>query len=173
MKEEITFDVNMKAKYMYRFMLYHNYTTFGSLFGVLLSLFAMILLITTFKEQTDMGKGILLFISLLWTIINPIMLRARAKRQVLMNSSYKKALTYTISGEGITVSQDENSESIEWDKIIKVVLTKNQLLVYSSKIHAFIFPLQEIGDKLDDVTSIVVNSVKGRKIKVTKKLLDK
>ncbi len=173
MKEDITFDVNMKTRYMYRFMLYHNYTTVGGLFGVLISLVALIVLISTFNEQQESGKIILLLISLLWTVINPIMLASRAKRQVLLNPSYKKELTYTLNSESITVSQEENEESITWDKIVKVILTKKQLIIYSSKVHAFIFPLEEIGDNLDDVKAIIVNCTKDKKIKVSKKLLDK
>lgn len=173
MDKEVSFDVSMTPSYMYKFMLYHSYTSIGGLFGILLSIIAIVLFFATFSWQTDMGKGVLLFIALLWTVINPIMLLSRSRRQVKMNPSYKKALTYTMNSQGITVSQDDLEETIPWDKLQKIVLTKSQLLVYSSKIHAFIFPLAEIGDKFALVKEIVNANTEGKIVKVSKKFQEK
>lgn len=165
--KEIKFSVNMKISYMYNFMLRHNYTSIPGIIGLMISIGAAVFLAYTFNEQDNMGKAVFFLIALMWTIINPLILHNNAVRQVKTNPSYKKPLEYTFSEEGITVAQGEQQETVPWDRLVKVVRTKKQLIIYSSKIHAFIFPLAEIGDKLEALDAMILSKVEGKQIKLS------
>lgn len=148
MKEnEITFSVKMTVKQVFRFNIYHTYHNSSGRVGLLLSLLALANLVISFDTLTDQGKTIMTIIGLWFTVLEPLMIHSRAKKQVKRTKSYEKPLEYTIGAEGITVSQGEERQTMEWARIRKVVKTSSQILVYSSRVHAFIFPRMDLGEK--------------------------
>ena len=93
----------------------------------------------------------------------------RVKLQAKTNKSFAKPLTYTIDEQGITVSQDELSDSVKWNEIWKAVKYGRQVVVYITNVRAFVFPVDCIGDKYDDLVTLLEkglanrNHVKGKK----------
>lgn len=154
--EEISFSVKMTPIEVFKFTLYHSYHKLSGLIGILLSLIALVILIVSFSELDDRNKTILTIVALWFTILEPLTLFFRARTQVKKNKAYQKPLEYLMNSEGITVSQDEQQQTIAWDKLMKIVETKTQYLVYSSRIHAFVFPKKSIGDACDIVGDIMI-----------------
>lgn len=139
-QDTISFSVQMTVKDLYRFNMYHVYHSASGLVGLLLSLLALGNLIISFDSLTDQGKTIMTIVALWFTVLEPIMVYRRAKKQVKKIKSYHKPLHYTIGEQGITVSQDEESQTMEWNRLRRIVKTRQQILIYSSRVHAFIFP---------------------------------
>ena len=91
-----------------------------------------------------------------FTIINPALLAFKAWRQLKLSTSHKKPLQYTIDDQGITISQDELSQTMQWNMICRILMTQKILAVYTSSVHAFVIPLSELGeDKGKIITAIV------------------
>lgn len=145
-REDISFSVQMTQKELFRFTVYHNYHKISGLIGVALSLIALFILITAFGELNDRDKTVLTLVAVWFIIFEPFSLMQRAKSQIIRNKTYQKPLNYCVSAEGITVSQEEESQTLPWENIKKIVETKSQYLVYSSNIHAFIFPKSALGE---------------------------
>ena len=139
-QDTISFSVQMSVKDVYRFNMYHVYHSASGLVGLLLSLFALCNLIISFDNLTDQGKTIMTIVALWFTVLEPVMVYNRARKQVKKITSYHKPLHYTIGKQGITVSQDGESQTIEWNRLRRIVKTRQQILIYSSRVHAFIFP---------------------------------
>ena len=139
-QDTISFSVQMTVKDVYRFNMYHVYHSASGLVGLLLSLLALGNLIISFDSLTDQGKTVMTIVALWFTVLEPIMVYRRAKKQVKKIKSYHKPLHYTIGEQGITVSQDEESQTMEWNRLRRIVKTRQQILIYSSRVHAFIFP---------------------------------
>ena len=167
MENSVSFSVLMTAKEVFRFSLHHSYFKLSGFIGMMMSLTALVMLLISFSELGDQNKAVLIMVSLWFTVFEPLTLWSRAKSQAKKNPAYKKPLHYTLNKEGITVSQDEQSQSIPWDRIVKVVETHKQYLVYSSKIHAFIFPKASVGEKCDDFERMVLEFTKGTNVKVS------
>lgn len=53
---------------------------------------------------------------------------------------------FTIDEKGVTISQDGEEALLEWKQVYKVVDTKSNLLVYSTRVNAYVFPKRELGD---------------------------
>lgn len=157
MDRQIEFDIKMRTKDIYKFLLCHTYSGFGGWFGVILSMIAIILLVTDFNRYDDAGKMVLIMIALAFTIVNPLMLLSKAKQQVLTNAVYKKPLHYTFTEEGIEVSQEGQAETMPWGGLQKKKQFSGVLIVYTSKVHAFIFPLDQIGELSDVVTECIAS----------------
>lgn len=160
MKEEISFSVHMTAKEVYKFTLYHIYHSFSGLFGILVSAFSLIMLITSFHTLSDQTRVFLVLLAAWFIVIDPIMLYSRAKSQVKRNKVYQKPLTYTLNEEGITVSQEDVSQTVAWERLRFIVETKSQYLVYSNRINAFIFPKEAIGENCDAFEEMAVRCTK-------------
>lgn len=165
-EKEIAFSVQMTPAEIFRFTLYHSYHKLSGVIGILLSLAAIIILICRFGELNDQDRTILVIVAIWFTVLEPLTLLSRAKSQVKRNKTYQAPLDYKLGENGITVSQNDVQQTLTWDNLMKIVETKNQFLVYSSRIHAFIFPKKSIGEDCDAVKALLLDYAKTYNIPV-------
>lgn len=169
-KDEVAFSVKMTPIEIYKFTIYHSYHKVSGLIGVCLSIGALIMLIVSFNELTDRDKTVLTFVAAWFLILEPITMFFRARSQVKRNKSYQKPLDYQMNQEGITVSQGEEQQTIAWENLMKIVATKSQYLVYSSKIHAFVFPKKALGQDCEKAEAVMLKYTKGMEVRLSGKL---
>lgn len=165
-KDSITFSVQMTEKEVYRYTLYHTYHRFSGMLGLCLAAIAVLNLVMNFQDMSDQAKTIMIIIALWPTVLDPLMMKSRCKAQVKRNKAYQKALQYCIDADGITVSQNEESQTIAWDKLMKIVETRTQFLVYSSRIYAFVFPKSMMNGQEDDMRRIVIQNTLNTNVKL-------
>ncbi len=165
----ITFDVNMNAKELFKFSMNNTYRKVTGILWILFSIGAAFVTVYTWGD-VDISRSILMIVlASLFTVVNPILTWMRVKLQAKTNKSFAKPLTYTIDEQGITVSQDELSDSVKWNEIWKAVKYGRQVVVYITNVRAFVFPVDCIGDKYDDLVTLLEkglanrNHVKGKK----------
>jgi len=164
-KEKITFSVQMTVKEVYAFTMYHVYHSFSGILGVCLSLAALVNLIVSFDTLSDQNKTILTFVAAWFTVLEPVVMLWRARGQVKRNKAYQKPLDYQLDDSGITVSQNDETQTIAWENLKKIVKTRSQYLVYSSKIHAFVFPKKDVGAKSDALDAMILNYTQETNVK--------
>ncbi len=164
-KKSYTFSVQMTVKEVFRFSIHHSYCKASGIIGLLMSVISLVVLLACFHDLGDREKAVLLIVALWFTILEPLTIYTRAKGQVKRNPTYKKPLNYTLDQEGITVSQDEQSQSIAWNQLMKIVETKTQYLVYSSKVHAFVFPKSSLGDSREEIKQFMIASTRDFPVK--------
>lgn len=169
-KNPITFSVKMTAKEVYRFTLYHVYHSASGLIGITLSLVAIVYLLLDFSHMSDLNRTITIIIALWFTVWEPVMMFSRSKAQVKRNKVYQKPLNYRIDENGIEVSQDEECQVIEWGKLLKIVETKTQFLVYSSRIHSFIFPKSLMDGQEQKLQELIVMYTDGTSVQLKGRL---
>ena len=161
MKDEITVTVPMKVRYMYSFLFQHIHRSFQGIFGVVLSVAALILFVLSLGTETDdTRKVILLVIGLLFTVVNPVMLYVKAMQQVALSPVYKNPLTYQFSEEGMRVIQGEQSQLLPWDKVVEVRKTKSVLIIYTSRTSASILGYQEFQEKRQEIEDLIASCCK-------------
>ena len=85
----------------------------------------------------------------------PITLWIRSKQTAALNPAFKKPLHYVLDDDGLTVSQDDQTQTVEWDKCLKAVSTSRSILLYTSGVSATIFPKDQLGDK----TALVIRTI--------------
>ncbi len=165
-KNNLYIETKINNKNMYEFMINHTYKSMMGVVGVLISILAIVALIVYGKNYDLTKKLLFIFIALLFTVINPISLYFKSKKQVKMNDSFQHPLCYTFSELGIDVRQGEQSLHINWDDIMKVISTKNLVVIYLSAINAFIFPKEQIGKEFEEFKKIITENYKGRKVSI-------
>lgn len=146
MKEANTKSVKMTFKALYSYVLNTNYRSIGGVIGLILSFGALTMLILTWGQSSTSYKVVYLIIGLVFTVLNPLSLAFKTYQQLKLSPSHKVPLDYTFSDEGISVVQGETKQLLTWDMICRIMLTKSMVAVYTSRIHAFVIPLSELGD---------------------------
>lgn len=169
-REGIAFSVQMTAKEIYKFTVYHVYHGFSGLFGLFLSLLALFNLILNFGDMTDQTRVIMCIVALWFTVLEPLMMIGRSKSQLKRTKSYQKPLHYLVDENGVTVTQDEESQTLPWERLTKIVETNSQFLVYSSRIHAFIFPKNMMEGQSETVKQMMLRYTEGAGIQLKGKM---
>ena len=138
--KEVKFSVQVTVKDMYAFLMHHSYRGGSLIADAIVTFGAIGLLLAGFGKGDPVKTVALIFVAMLFTVIHPLQLYTKAKKQVKNNEIFKKPLNYVLNEEGITLSQGEESQSITWADVYQVKAYKSQILVYTGRVYAFIWP---------------------------------
>ncbi len=158
---KIEFDVKMNVGKMYDYMLYHTFHGMQGILGEIVG----ILLIVGFVI-TDPHKWLYLIFGLIVLFYLPVALYVNAKRQVTLQPAFKEPLHYILSDEGIEVHAGEQVDSQGWESVHKVASTSRNLILYTSKNTASLFPKEDLGDDLMPVVEIISKHVDPGKVNI-------
>ena len=133
----------------------HTYYQFSGIVGLLLSIGGMIgfFLLLDNENVSAAYMGALFGIGLLFTVIQPLIVLKNARKQ---SKAYKEfPLEYTFSERGIEVKQDDAEGSNTWDNVMKIVSTKRLIIIYTSRVHAYVIPREVLKDSMDDFKELI------------------
>ena len=164
--QEIKITVSMKFTNLYDFLLRYNYRGIAGMVGPVFSILALGALFISYPILTKGQLVLLIIASLLFTVINPLLIMLKAAKQLKLNPTFREPLVYTLDDKLITVTQKEESLPIAWEDIQEVLETKHNLIVYLSKVRAFVLPKENIGDLLPQVRELMKASVKNGKVRL-------
>lgn len=156
---EVKFEVKITSGDLYDYMLHHTYGSFSGLIGAV----AGALMVVAYFA----GASILCLIGGIVVLLYlPVTLFLRSKQQYLSNPAFKNPLHYTLTDEGITVSQGEEEQTQAWDAMYKAVSTTKSLIVYTSPVNAAIFPKRDLGEKASGVIEMISTHMPPKKVKI-------
>jgi len=156
---ELNIDIKMTANALYDYLLYHMYTSFQGIVGALAGVFLFILYL--------MGQSpIYLVAGLVVEAYLPYTLFLRSRKQYLSVPAFKEVLHYRFDDEGMSVSQNESTETVRWSDIHKAVSTPNSIIIYTSKVNASIFPKKDLGDKKALLIEAISTHLEPKKVKI-------
>ena len=156
---KIDFDVKMTTSKMYDYMLYHTFRSFAGIMGEVVG----IMLIACFFAA---HKPLYLIAGIIVVFYLPVSLYINAKKQVMLNSVFKKPLHYTLDEEGITVASGDATDSQKWTDMHKAVSTGKSIIIYTNKINACIFPKADLGEKLPDVIRMISTHMDPKRVTI-------
>lgn len=162
MTKEVSITIQLKASDMFHFLMRHTYTSFSGIFGVFLSCGALVLLMIGFQTNDPLNNIILIFMSTLFLIINPIQLKFKAARQIKTNPMFQKPLNYKINQEGLLAAQGEEEVVVKWEEVRKIVETGKCIIIYLSPVRAFIFPREQYQEQYEMVKGIICDNTEKR-----------
>lgn len=156
---ELEFDVKMSPKVMYDYLIYHTYNSMAGIMGTVVGVILIMGFVNT-KYPIYLIAGIVVIAYL------PISLFVRANQQVQATPAFKKPLHYTMTDEGISVSQDGQQEMQKWDSCVKAVSTPSSIILYTTKTTASIFPKKDMGEKKDALIAMISTHMDPKKVKI-------
>lgn len=159
---EITTQPNISE--LFEFTMTNNYKSIRGILSILFSLASAVGVILYWNQFTTWQRLLMLIFALTFTVIVPIEYYFRSKRQVKKN--FAIPLIYTFSQNGIQIKQNDATASNEWSDIMKVITTKNLVVIYLSPVRAFILPTKNIGNQYDDLKKLMEEKTSCYKFKM-------
>ncbi len=165
---DLQFDIKLNSDDMYRFNMYHAYTSFQGWGSLLLGLLVVGIIAFSGDFHDLATAGPYLLIAAIFLLYVPISLKTRSKRQILTSDVLKNVLHFSFGDDGITVTSDANDEEalLPWDCIYKVVQTKHNLLIYSNRVNAYIIPLSQVADRLPQILDCIKNNCEAYRLHI-------
>lgn len=153
--KEVKFSVQMKTGYMFDFLYWHSYHGITGIINYALSFAGIVALIAGFGKGNAVVTIMLVALAALFTVVNPLSLLYKASRQVKKSQMFAKPLMYKFDTRGFSVSQENNSDSAEWNKVVFIRETGMSIILYLGAANALILPKKEIGGQLDDLKKLI------------------
>lgn len=172
-KENISFEVKMTVKELYRFLLYHAYHKVAGVLGILISIVAIVALIVGWENMTETTRAACIIIPVFLLVVDPLRFWNRARVQVKRNKVYKNALKYEVNAQGIVLYLGEQSQNVQWNQFMKIVETKNQFLLYTTPIMASIVPKASLGDDVEAFAEMIKTYTENTNVKLVGRLKEK
>ncbi len=145
----VSFNIQLNPGELFRFNMHQTYTTTQGPVSVILALLAFVMAGVSFFCQSA-GYGVLyLAVGVLFLTYIPLTLWMRAKQALKKNEVLAGMLHYVVSEKGFEVSCGDESGLLLWEDIYKIVSTKTQVLVYSSRNNAYIIPRDQLGEQYE------------------------
>lgn len=150
----VEFDIKITDKDMYRFNMYHAYTGFQGIFATAIGIAVLVVSAVTFGKVEITYSLLYLLFGLIFLVYVPISLKMRSKRQILVSPVLKGTLHYRVDEGGIHVSVGEETADLEWEMVYKIVSTKSNLLIYSSRVNAYVIPRNQISGQYANIREL-------------------
>ena len=154
-------ETKVTAKVLYNYMLHHTYTSFTGIFGTVVGLLIMVV----YFRYPEIGL-LYLAMGLVVLLFMPIEMWFRSKRQIKKNPSMQEPFYYTLTEEGIEVKQGQQSEKLEWNVFYKATNVAGSIVIYVTPQRAYIFPKQDLGEKIYLFVEFVSTHMEAGKVKI-------
>ena len=142
----LKFDITLTAEDMYRFNMYQTYSGFHGWFSIAFSILIFVVAGVTRGKIEAAYTAVDSVFGIVFLVYPPVSLYLRSKRTLAMSEVLRGTLHYEVDEEGLHVSQKEESALLPWEQIYKMVATKHTVLVYSSRINAYVIPRAQLGE---------------------------
>ena len=143
-EQTFRFHIQMQAKDLWKFSMYHANKGYLGVFNVLFTLASLYLLVTKWGETGTAYRLLLLVCVMMFTVWQPGILFLKALKQA-GNERLKTVMDMAFDGEGFTVSQGEQSMKVTWDEVTQVVRIPGIYILYMSRIRAYLISDQVLG----------------------------
>lgn len=163
------FDVTITDKDMFRFNMYHSYHGFHGIFATVLGVLILAVAAATAGKVETMYTVLYTVFGIVFLVYTPVSLYMRSKQQILSSDVLKHAIHYKVDEAGIHVSQQEQEADLPWEQIYKVVSTKSNLLIYSSRMNAYVIPRSVAAGQYGTITALAENHLEKYRLKLDKK----
>ena len=150
----IEFDIKLQPKDMYRFNMYQTYSGFHGIMSIVLAIFVFIAAVLT-RGKVEMTYTILyVCFGVLFLVYMPVTLWMRSKHAIATSEVLKGVLHYSLEEDGVHVSQGGESAVLPWEQVYKMVSTKSNVLIYSTRLNAYVIPREQLGVQYDKVAEL-------------------
>ncbi len=159
---EVEFDVTITPGVLYDYLLSHTYHSASGIIGTVAGALLMVAFATTLKVPYLIA-GIVIIAYLPWTLF------IRSRQQYLANPGYKLPLHFRMDDDGVEVSQestDADSVRIAWNDVYRACSSPASILLYTSRVNAFMLPKKDLGDRKPAVIRAISTHVEPGRVRI-------
>ena len=162
----LKFDITLTAEDMYRFNMYQTYSGFHGWFSIAFSILIFVVAGVTRGKIEAAYTALYIVFGIVFLVYPPVSLYLRSKRTLAMSEVLRGTLHYEVDEEGLHVSQKEESALLPWEQIYKMVATKHNVLVYSSRKNAYVIPREQLGENYQALSNLAKEKLEKFRVKM-------
>lgn len=155
----------MRFQYTYRttaFELWQlsMYYTYGSMVGLCNIIFTVAVLALTVSRWSVSGAGfraLLVFGLCLFTVIQPLVVYLRAKRQA---AGIARDTTVSFGDDGIHIEVGDQFSNIRWESVKRISRKPTMIIVFSDTTHGFLFTNRVLGTEREAFYEYITSKIK-------------
>lgn len=155
----VEFDVKIEAGDLYNYLMAHAYSGMSGLLGSCVGA-CMIIAFCYTLQWIFLVFGLILLGYLPWNLF------LKSRQMVLTVEAFKQPLHYTLSEEGISVSQNGELQTQKWEDLYKAVSTTRSIIVYTTPVSAAIFPNRDLKEQRNAVIEMISTHMTPKKVKI-------
>lgn len=155
----------MRFQYTYRttaFELWQlsMYYTYGSMVGLCNIIFTVAVLALTVSRWSVSGAGfraLLVFGLCLFTVIQPLVVYLRAKRQA---AGIAQNTSVSFGDDGIHIKVGDQFSNIRWESVKRISRKPTMIIVFSDTTHGFLFTNRVLGAEREAFYEYITSKIK-------------
>lgn len=136
------------------------YSIYGSMVGVCNIIFTVAMLLLTAKFWVDVNTLIKIFLIIatcLFTIIQPLVVYMRAKKQAV---TLPQELQLGFDDHGVHVKSGNQSSDLKWNAIKGVSKKPTMIIVFSSTKHGFVLTNKVLGNQKEAFYDYLMSKIR-------------
>lgn len=165
---EVSFDVQLQPKDLFRFNIYQTYTGMQGILSIVLGILGFVMAGLSVGKAEIPYTVMYIVVGLIFLFYIPVSLWFRAKQSLKNNAVLAGKLHYEVSEKGIHVVQGKETGDLPWDAVYKLVSNKHQILIYTTRVNAYVIPREQIGDQYDGFCEVAKKVLKPFQLKLRK-----
>jgi hypothetical protein len=165
---KVSFDVKLRPEDLFRFNMYQTYRGVQGWISIILGILSFVMAKTTWGEAEPPYTVMYIVVGLLFWFYIPVSLWLRAKVTIKTNAVLSGTLHYEVSESCIHVTQGDEEGELPWEAIYKAVSNRNQILIYTTRINAYIIPREQIGDQYGAFVELATKKLESYRLRLKK-----
>lgn len=163
----INLHIKLTAKDLYKFNLRQVYRGLQGILSIILPALLVANAIISYGRVDIKTTVIYVVLGIVFLVYIPISLWLRVNKLIKDESNVLSGvLEYAFSEEGLKVAAGEESVFLEWERIHYVVRTGGLLLIFTNRIHAYVLPVEQIGENYDRLVGLMRTKLEKHRIKI-------
>lgn len=151
----VEFKTQLKRENLFKFNMYQIYTSFQGILSIIVAVFVIVVGFYNLRKVTPQKTILTFAIGLLFLFYLPITLYRRAEVALKKNEVLAGEIQYILSEEGVKVQCGDEEALLPWECVYKVVATKTNILIYSTRVNAYVIPRKQVEDIYGDIFKVV------------------
>ena len=143
-RPDLRFTVDLTAKDLWQFSMYHSNSGFMGIFNVLFTLGCLYLLISGWGTLSIPYRAVLAVGALMFTVWQPFLLYRKACRQA-KGPAVKEPMTLGFDEEGLVVEQNGQTAEFSWEQMARMDRLPKMAVIYMDRVHAYLLPSRVMG----------------------------
>ena len=152
----VKFKAKITIKDLYLFNIRHIYTGTQGILSIVVAAICIGMCVYNWNSMDVPYRALYIIMGLFMLVYIPGSLYMRVKAQMGVGKPLSDSLDYELCDEGVKVSSAvvNDSATLPWDMIYKIVTRGENLFIYSARNSAYIIPKSEIGDNYEPAKKV-------------------
>ena len=164
---KVTLDIKLDAKDLFRFNIMQAYRGMQGALSIILPILVFAYAVTSYGTVSVGSTLVYIGLGIMFLVYVPVSLWLRVNKIVKdENNALSKSIHYEFEEETIHVSVGEESVEFKWENIFQMKTSGNLLLLYTNRINAYIFPLEQMGNQYEALSKLAHSKLEKYRIKM-------